>query len=109
MPAEETPPEGVIQVPVVWVGVDDLPVHYVNQFVGTVSPNEAFLTLGSLVPPAIMGATDEDRLAQARSIDFVQIRPVVRVAVTEQGLRDLIGVLNETLSNYEKQRGAKGS
>ena len=52
----EPPPSGAIQVPVVWVGVDELPVYHINQFVGTVSKDEAFLTLGNLVPPGIMGA-----------------------------------------------------
>jgi hypothetical protein len=107
---EETPPAGpMIQVPVVWVGVDDLPVYHVNQFVATVSPTVVFLTLGTLAPPAILGGTDEERLAQVRSIDFVQIRPVVRTAMTEQGLRDLIRVLNQTLKNYENQQKAEGS
>jgi hypothetical protein len=98
---EATPPEGSIQLPVVWVGVDELPVHHVNQLVGTVSPQEVFLTLGTLVPPAIMADTPEERRAQAQGIGFVQIRPVVRVGITEQALRDFIGILEQTLKNFE--------
>ena len=108
MSAEPAPPEGGIEVPVVWVGVDDLPVHHVNQFVGTVNPQEIFLTLGTLVPPPIFGGTPEERLAQAKSIEFVQIRPTARVALTDEGLRAFIRILNETLANFQEQK-AKGS
>ena len=55
------PPEGAIEVPVVWVGVDDLPVQFVNQFLGVIEQNEIFLNFGSLVPPPIMGETIEER------------------------------------------------
>jgi len=54
------PPEGAIEVPVVWVGVDDLPVQFVNQFLGVIEQNEIFLNFGSLVPPPIMGETIEN-------------------------------------------------
>jgi hypothetical protein len=50
MPDDASPEDGV-QIPVVWVGADDLSVHHVNQFVSTVSPHEVFLTLGTIVPP----------------------------------------------------------
>ena len=98
----EVPPEGAIQLPVVWVGADDLPVHHVNQFVTTVSPTEVFMTIGTLVPPPLMGSSPEERLEQAKRLDFVQIRPVARVAMTEQSARDLMRILKQTLDNYEK-------
>lgn len=98
---ESTPPQG-ITVPVVWVDADDLPVQLVNQFVGVVQPNEVFLTLGTLVPPAIMGQTEEERKAMAESVEFVRVKPVARIALTPARLRELIGVLEQTLANYEK-------
>jgi hypothetical protein len=99
--AHEPPPEGAVQVPVVWVGVDDLPVEFVNQFVGVIQPNEIFLTFGTLVPPAIIGRSEAERKAQAESIQFLQVRPIARVAMTPTRLRELIGVLKQTLDNYE--------
>lgn len=74
-----------------------------NQFVGVVRPGEVFLNLGTIVPPAIFGASDGERQAQAENIRFVQVKPVARIALTPDRLREFIRVLNETLANYEKQ------
>lgn len=106
MATEEPPPEGSVRVPVVWVGAEDLPVHFVNQFVGVVQPNEVFLTFGAIVPPAILGATEEERKQQAESIQFVQVKPIARLGLTPERLQELIKVLNTTLANYEKQQKA---
>jgi hypothetical protein len=103
MTTPEPAPEDTVTRPIVWVGVEDLPVHFVNQFIGVVAPHEVFLTLGTIVPPPILGATEEERKAAAESIQFVQVKPVARIALTPARLRELIGVLNQTLSNYEKQ------
>ena len=96
--------EAYVQVPVAWVGTEELPVHFVNQFVGVIAPGEVFLNLGAIVPPAILGDTEEERKAQAESIRFVQVKPVARIALTPERLREFIGVLNQTLANYEKQQ-----
>lgn len=95
--------EGYVQLPAVWVGAEDLPVNFVNQFVGVVQPGEVFLNLGTVVPPTILGATDEERRAQVESLRFIQVKPVARIALTPDRLREFIQVLNETLANYEKQ------
>lgn len=91
-----------ITLPVVWVGAEDLPVNFVNQFVGVVQPNEIFVTIGSMVPPAILGDTVEEREATLRSITYVPVKPVARLGLTPARLRELIKVLQETLSNYEQ-------
>lgn len=100
-------PGGEISVPLVWVGADDLPVHFVNQFLGVVQPNEIFLVLGSLVPPPIMGATVEERKAQVESVPFVPIKPIVRLGLTPERLQELIGVLQQTMKNYDTQQEAR--
>lgn len=105
---DEEAPEGQRQVPLVWVGVDDLPVQFVNQFVAVVQPNEVFLTIGTLTPPAIMGDSIEERREQAESIQFVQVKPVARIAFTPERLQELIGILNQTLQNYETQQRMMG-
>lgn len=91
------------QIPIVWVGVDDLPVPLVNQLIGLVQPNEVFLTFGTLVPPAIMAETLEERRAQAEAIPFVQVKPVARLGLTPDRLREFIAILQQTLTNYEAQ------
>jgi len=94
--------EGYVQVPVVWVGAEELPVYFVNQFVGVIGPGEVFLNLGAIVPPAILGETDEEKKAQAESIRFVEVKPVARIALTPERLREFVTVLNQTLTNYER-------
>jgi hypothetical protein len=91
-----------ISLPLVWVGADDLPVNFVNQFLGVVQPNEIFLTVGSMVPPAILGDTLEEREATLRNITYVPVKPVARLGFTPARLRELIKVLQDTLSNYEQ-------
>jgi len=98
-------PEGVVGVPIVWVGAEELPLLFVNQFLGVVQPGEIFIHFGALVPPAITGETDEERKAQAEAIQFVQVKPVARLAMTPARLQELIEILQQTLSNYEKHPG----
>jgi hypothetical protein len=91
-----------ISLPLVWVGAEELPVNFVNQFVAVVQPDEIFLTIGSLVPPAILGDTEEQREAVLRGITYVPVKPVARLGFTPARLREFIKVLQDTLSNYEQ-------
>ena len=91
-----------MQVPAVWVGADDLPVQFLNAFLMIVQPGEIFLTLGSYQPPPIVGATVEEREAAAKAVSFVPVKPIARVGMTPDRLRELIRVLEEGLQNYEK-------
>lgn len=88
------------QVPGVWVGAEELPVQFANAFLGVVGPNEIFLNVGAFVPPGILG-TPEEREAQARSITFIPIKPIARLALTPARLDELIGTLENTRRNYE--------
>lgn len=98
-----------IQVPVVWVGADDLPVLFVNQFVVQVDPaGEVFITLGQLVPPAIQGATDEERRQQAMDVQYVPVKPIARIGLTPTRLQELKSVLELALQNHERQKEAFG-
>lgn len=99
--------KGEIAVPLVWVGADELPIHFFNQMVAVVQANEIFLMLGSLMPPPIVGDTREERKAQAESVPFVAIKPIVRLGLTPEKLKELIGVLQLTMENYERQQKAQ--
>jgi hypothetical protein len=89
-------------VPLVWVGADDLPVHFANQFVSVVQANEIFLTIGSVVPPAILGSTVEERKAEVERITYVPVKPIARLGLTPAGLKQLIEVLQTTLEKHEQ-------
>jgi len=93
---------GEVTVPVVWVGADDLPVQFANQFVAVVQLNEVFLTVGTMVPPAILGDTVEERKATAQKITYVPVKPIARLGFTPARLEELIRILQTTLKNYEQ-------
>jgi hypothetical protein len=97
-----------IRVPVIWVGADELPVLLANQFVAQVEHGEIFLTVGQLTPPAIMGATEEERRQQVENLSYVAVKPVARLAMTPSRLRELISVLDITLRNHEAQSEIQG-
>lgn len=80
-----------------WVGADDLPVHFANAFTGVVGPTAVFLTIGSQVPPAIESPDDLERMKAG----FVPLKPIVRIALTPQGLDDMIQSLEDTRRNHQ--------
>jgi hypothetical protein len=94
-------PEGR-EVPIVWSGVEDLPVLYVNQFVSQAGPGEIFLTIGQLQPPALLG-NEEERREQIEQISYVQVKPIARLAMTPSKLKELIQVLQITDAGADQQ------
>lgn len=94
---------GQIPVPLVWVGAEELPVLFLNQFIAQVDRGEVFLTLGQVVPPPILGQSEEERRQQAESIEYVPVKPVVRLGFTPARLQEFIQILQITLDNYEAQ------
>jgi hypothetical protein len=101
--------EPEIQVPIVWVGVEEVPTQTSNQFLGQFTgPDEFILTFGHLVPPALLG-TPEERLEQARQLSYIPIRVISRVGLTRSRVEELVGVLQETLRNFDRreQRGSE--
>ncbi len=87
---------------VAWIGADDVPVLFANQFVVQIDRGEVFVTIGQLVPPALLG-TEEQRREQAAQIQYIPIKPVARIAMTPNRLTELISVLEITKQNHEQQ------
>ncbi len=104
---DEIPEEGVA-LPVLWIGLDDLPVLMANQFVGQVLQDEIILSFGSMVPPPVIGATVEERRDQIERLTHVQVRPMIRISVTRRRLEELQALLRDTLTNYDNRYGQQG-
>lgn len=102
------PNDDPIEVPIVWVGADELPVLYANQFVAQVDRDEVFLTVGQMLPPPILGATEADRRESAKTVQYVPVRPVARLAINPARLQELISVLEITKENLEKHKDVFG-
>lgn len=98
-----------LNVPVAWVGTEELPVLYVNQFLGQigVGADEVFLTIGQITPPPLIGTPEQQR-AQASQIAYVPVNPVARLALTRPALENLIELLQQTLTNYDQTQAHRG-
>ncbi len=103
--------EGIVrevQIPLAWVGVEELPVYQVNQAIGQSDPQgEIYVTFGHMTMPPLLG-TPEQQAAQLEQVAYVPIKPVVRLGFTRGRLEELIGVLQQTLSNFDQARRATG-
>jgi hypothetical protein len=92
----------VIQIPVAWVEADETPILLANQFLSQFQQDEFILTLGQVAPPALLG-TDEEKLKEARSLSFIPVKVLARFGLTRSRVEELIGVLQQTIANYESQ------
>ncbi|HEV7526833.1 MAG TPA: hypothetical protein VGP92_17835, partial [Acidimicrobiia bacterium] len=79
-----------VALPLTWVGIDDLPLLYVNQWLVQVAPpGEMMITAGQVSPPPVVGSA-EDQYEQLQRWPFVAIRPVARFALSRARLDELI-------------------
>lgn len=91
-------------IPISWVGHDEVPISYANQFLVQNQAEGSFLlSVGHLSPPALVG-NPEQIAAQLEDIEFVPVRPLLRAALTESTMRDLVAVLEASLRKAEQRR-----
>jgi hypothetical protein len=88
-----------IELEQVWVGAEELPVHFANAFAITYGPNAFFLNIGSQFPPELETEEDFERL-KARG--YIPIKPIARVALAPDELDELIGALETIRGDYRK-------
>jgi hypothetical protein len=100
---EEPTGEGTLRIPLVYVGAEDVPILFVNQFVIQYVQDDFILMLGQMTPPILLG-TDEERRAQAEKVAYVPINVVARVAFSRGRLVELIEILQDHLSKCDVQR-----
>jgi hypothetical protein len=94
------------QVPIVWENPDSIPVFFANQFIIQHFQDEFILTLGQMVPPAILG-DEQDRETQLREIEKVSVRPLARIAFTRARLLELVSALDAHLAKYDRIKEAR--
>lgn len=82
------------------VGLHDVPLMAANLFIAQVHQDEVILTIGQAAPPVVMGTSEEVR-EQLKQIDKVPARVVARLSLTPLRLRQLIGILQETVGKQE--------
>ncbi|MCA1672756.1 MAG: hypothetical protein LC799_11315 [Actinobacteria bacterium] len=96
-----------VEVPLLWVGGDELQVIKVNQFIVQVDVGgDVFLTCGTVTPPALLGDNHDDLKKQAERISYVPIRTVSKFALSGRHLRELISVLQTGVEMLERLEAA---
>ena len=95
-----------VAVPIVWIGVEETPIEYINQFVSQVDGEGFIVTVGQLTPPVLMGTPDELR-EQAEAISHVSVRPVVRLGLTAGKMMELVAILQANIDQAERIRQAR--
>jgi hypothetical protein len=102
-------PEG-IEVPVIWAGVEDVPILYANTFIcqfDVASPGGFILTAGQMTPPALIG-TPEEVQEQAEQVSFVPVRAAARLAFTRAKLDELVAILQANREKFDQWRTMMG-
>ena len=95
--------EHAVSLPVVYIGAEDEPILFANQFVIQHEKNEFVLTVGQLQPPILLGSPEE-RKEQAKKLTYVPIKVVARFGLTRQRVAELIEVLQSNLRRYDEKQ-----
>jgi hypothetical protein len=90
-------------VTVTWGDLDALPLLFSNQILGQARPQEGimYLAFGHAATPPFVGSPDEIR-KQAEALEQIEIKPLARLAMTPEGVREVIQVLRSSLEKYER-------
>lgn len=93
----------VFKIPLTWIGAEELPVLFINKFVGQVEPEEHvfYLTIGQALPPALIG-TPEERLEQLEEIAYVPVKPIARLSFTRKKYEELAQTIQANLDQYDE-------
>lgn len=100
-PTDPTP----LAIPYAWVGYDELPILYANHFLVQYQEERSFvLGIGQGTVPPLIGSPEEIA-EQIAHIGFVPIKPLDRIALTEEKVRELLAVLQASLEKADQIRG----
>ena len=93
-----------VQLPVRYVGANDVPILLANQFLIQADEHGGgfILSVGQLAPPILMGSI-EQRRAQAGEIEFVPIRIIGRYSLARERAQALAGLLTRALAGGETE------
>lgn len=99
-------PGGAVNVPLTWVGTEEIPVVFVNQMLGQVDDRgDILLSFGQATPPALIG-TAQEQAAQAQRLAYVPVKPIARFTMSRSRVVDLVNVLQQLLQLQSVAREA---
>jgi hypothetical protein len=94
------------EIPLTWMNVEDVPVLFANQFIIQHNQDEFILTIGQMVPPALLG-DEQQRAAQLQEIERVPVKPLARIAFTRARLVELVQALEGNREIYDHTQQAR--
>ncbi|MGD0247844.1 MAG: hypothetical protein ABSB75_02215 [Candidatus Limnocylindrales bacterium] len=95
-----------VQMPLAYVGVDDAPIEFANQFAVQLGKDALILLVGQVAPPFVLGTADEQR-DQLRNTPFVPVRILARYGITLAVSRELRDLLTRQIELYDKVKGTE--
>ncbi len=90
-----------VELPLAWVGLDEVPIQFANQFVIQFQPNEFVISIGQATPPAIVGTPDQIA-EQIAEVEFVPVRPIARIGLNRDRIVELLAALQANLGNHDQ-------
>ena len=100
MPDDEAP----ITLPLVYIGAEEVPTLYANQFVIQYDRGDFILLMGQVSPPILLGS-DEEQRAQAKQVGYVPVKVVGRYAMSRDRVAELVQLLATSLNRVDAARG----
>jgi hypothetical protein len=99
----ESEEEGV-RLPTSYVGLDETPISFANNFLIQHQEDEFLLTVAALAPPPTLGSEEQVR-EQLSQIEFVPIQVLGRYGLTRRRLVELIELLKGNLEKHDERFG----
>jgi len=96
--------ESGIALPLLFVGMEEVPILYANHFLVQHQESEFIITVGQVQGPPLLG-TREERIEQAKRLAYVPIKVVARLALTRERMAELIGALEENVKGFDTRAG----
>ena len=102
------PTEGK-QVPLVWVGLEDLPVRTANNMISQINEDLFVITFGYTNAPAIVAGSKKSVEEQVAAVSAVPVTPIARVALTEDQMAKTVKTLQATLKRFRDRNSRRDS
>lgn len=83
-------------IPVLWEDDDSLDTHYVNNMFVSHSTGEFYIVFGELSPIV--------RNENMELPDAVYVKPVVRLVISPDNLKEFLDILNTNFQKYEEKK-----
>jgi hypothetical protein len=97
-----------VDITVGFIGAEDVPILYGNQFVVQFLQDEFIITIGQMAPPILLGSP-EQQMEQAKKVSFVPIRVVARLAFNRTRFEELTQLMQQQMARFDEEKRKGGT